>query len=103
MWGGKSCTNYQERGWGAQLACVGSQYSKQIGGYFNLYGSAPCWYWESTRQVVSSYKTQYRYADRSKVYTYYLKKVESKESTTKVEASDSISNVKRWVQYVVAE
>lgn len=103
VWGGKSCTNYQERGWGAQLACVGSQYSKQIGGYFNLYGSAPCWYWESTRQVVSSYKTQYRYADRSKVYTYYLKKVESKESTTKVEASDSISNVKRWVQYVVAK
>lgn len=103
VWGGKSCTNYQERGWGAQLACVGNQYSKQIGGYFNLYGSAPCWYGESTRQVVSSYKTQYRYADRSKVYTYYLKKVESKESTTKVEASDSISNVKRWVQYVVAE
>lgn len=103
VWGGKSCTNYQERGWGAQLACVGNQYSKQIGGYFNLYGSAPCWYGESTRQVVSSYKTQYRYADRSKVYTYYLKKVESKESTTKVEASDSISNVKRWVQYVVAK
>ena len=103
VWGGKSCTNYQERGWGAQLACVGNQYSKQIGGYFNLYGSAPCWYGESIRQVVSSYKTQYRYADRSKVYTYYLKKVESKESTTKVEASDSISNVKRWVQYVVAK
>lgn len=103
VWGGKFCTNYQERGWGAQLACVGNQYSKQIGGYFNLYGSAPCWYGESTRQVVSSYKTQYRYADRSKVYTYYLKKVESKESTTKVEASDSISNVKRWVQYVVAK
>lgn len=103
VWGGKSCTNYQERGWGAQLACVGNQYSKQIGGYFNLYGSAPCWYGESTRQVVSSYKTQYHYADRSKVYTYYLKKVESKESTTKVEASDSISNVKRWVQYVVAK
>lgn len=103
VWGGKSCTNYQERGWGAQLACVGNQYSKQIGGYFSLYGSAPCWYGESTRQVVSSYKTQYRYADRSKVYTYYLKKVESKESTTKVEASDSISNVKRWVQYVVAK
>lgn len=103
VWGGKSCTNYQERGWGAQLACVGNQYSKQIGGYFNLYGSAPCWYGESTRQVVSSYKTQYRYADRSKVYTYYLKKVESKESTTKVEASDRISNVKRWVQYVVAK
>lgn len=105
VWGGKSCTTYQERGWGGQLGCVGTQYSNQLGGYFNLYGSAPCWYSESTRQVVSSYKTQYRYADRKKVYTYYLKKVESKESATKITASeaDGISNVKRWVQYVVAK
>ena len=87
---------------GQDLPITGSQNSNSVG-FFYLYGSAPCWYGESTRQVVSSYKTQYRYADRSKVYTYYLKKVESKESTTKVEASDSISNVKRWVQYVVAK
>lgn len=99
-WGGKRCTNYQERGWGGQLACVGSQNSNSVG-FFYLYGSAPCWYYEQTRQVVGSYKTQYRYADRSKIYTYYLKKVEQKESTSKVEASDSISNIQRWVQYVI--
>lgn len=103
VWGGKSCTNYQERGWGDKLSYAGTQYSNQLGRNFNLYGSAPCWYDERTTTVVSSYKTQYRYADRSKVYTYYLKKVESKESPNKVEASENISNIKRWVQYVAGE
>ena len=100
-WGGKSCTNYQERGWSdTPLSVTGSQKSNQAG-FFYLYGSAPCWYYEWTQSVPASYKTQYRYADRSKVYTYYHKKVENKESTTEVVASDTISNVKRWVQYVV--
>ena len=99
-WGGKSCTNYQERGWGGKLACTGSQTSRIVG-FFYLYGPAPAWYYEQSRQVVASYKTQYRYADRSKIYTYYLKKVEQKESTSKVETSDSISNIQRWVQYVI--
>lgn len=100
-WGGKSCTNYQERGWSdTPLSVTGSQNSNQAG-FFYLYGSAPCWYYEWTQSVPASYKTQYRYADRSKVYTYYHKKVENKESTTEVVASDTISNVKRWVQYVV--
>lgn len=46
------------------------------------------------------YKTQYRYRDRSKVYTYYHKKVEQKESKTEVTASNSISNVKKYVKYI---
>lgn len=46
------------------------------------------------------YKTQYRYRDRSKVYTYYHKKVEQKESKTEVTASSSISNVKKYVKYI---
>lgn len=46
------------------------------------------------------YKTQYRYRDRSKVYTYYHKKVEQKESKTEVTASSAISNVKKYVKYI---
>lgn len=46
------------------------------------------------------YKTQYRYRDRSKVYTYYHKKVEQKESKTEVTASSTISNVKKYVKYI---
>lgn len=98
-WGGKRCATYQERGWGAQLPCVGSQISNQVGQFY-LYGSAPCWYYEQVREKVT-YEPVYRYADRSKQYTYYLKKVENKESSNKVEPSDVISNVQRWVQYVV--
>jgi len=54
------------------------------------------------RQTVSSYKTQYRYRDRSKIYTYYHKKVESRESYTSVSSGGSISNVKKFVKYIPA-
>ena len=54
------------------------------------------------RQTVSSYKTQYRYRDRSKIYTYYHKKVESRESYTSVSSGGSISNVKKYVKYIPA-
>ena len=43
--------------------------------------------------------TEWRYRDRSKVYTYYHTKTEAKESFTEVTASDTISNVQKWVQY----
>lgn len=45
--------------------------------------------------------TEYRYADRSKVYTYYYQKIEAKESSTAISSSDTVSNVKEWVQYTV--
>lgn len=100
-WGGKNCTTYQERGWSdSALAVTGSQNSNSAG-FFYLYGSAPCWYYEWTRTVVASYKTQYRYADRSKIYTYYFKKTEQKESTSEIQESDSVSNVQKWVKYTI--
>lgn len=42
--------------------------------------------------------TQYKYRDRSKVYTYYYKTTENKESTT-YPSGDNISNIQRWVKY----
>lgn len=45
--------------------------------------------------------TQYRYRDRSLIYTYYFKRSENLESTTVVTASDTISNVQEWVRYRV--
>lgn len=100
-WGGKNCTIYQERGWSdSALPITGSQNSNSAG-FFYLYGSAPCWYYEWTRTVVASYKTQYRYADRSKSYTYLFKKVEQKESASEIQESDSVSNVQKWVKYTI--
>lgn len=99
-WGGVYCQYYFERGWGDRLSVSSTQTSSKYG-TFNLYGNNQ-WFNESSRQVCTQNEyTEYRYRDRSKVYTYYLKKVEQKESSTKVESSDSISNVKRWVQYVI--
>ena len=55
----------------------------------------------ATRQVeVSPAYTQYRYRDRSKIYTYYLTKTESKESTEEPAEGNGISNIRHWVKYV---
>ncbi len=99
-WGGVYCQYYFEKGWSdSALSVSGTQYSNQVGGNFNLYGNNQ-WFNQKTKQVVASYKTQWRYRDRSKIYTYYHKKVEDKESATEVSESDSISDVQKWVQYV---
>lgn len=45
-----------------------------------------------------NYSTRWYYQDP--VYTYYYKKTESKESSKEVKASDSISNVKKYVKYI---
>ena len=56
----------------------------------------------TTQEVVSTnYKTQYRYRDRSLVYTYYFKKVESKEATSDPTGQTNVSNVQKWVKYIV--
>jgi len=59
------------------------------------------WFYSGSNYVAAVTHTEYRYADRSKVYTYYYQKIEAKESSTEVSASDTISNVKKWVQYTV--
>ena len=103
-WGGVYCAYQFYTDWSDAAKPISDwQTSAQVGGRFPLYDNNQ-WFNQETRNVeTSAGYTRYQYRDRSKVYTYYLKKVESKESTTKVEASDSISNVKRWVQYVVAK
>lgn len=60
------------------------------------------WFNQNTRQAqVTAAYTQYRYRDRSKIYTYYLRKTESLESSTQVSAGDGIDNIQKWVKYVV--
>lgn len=59
------------------------------------------WYSGGSSYVPAVTHTEYRHADRSKVYTYYYQKIEAKESSMEVSASDTISNVKKWVKYVI--
>ena len=44
---------------------------------------------------------EWRYRDRSQIYTYYWKKVDSLESATEITAGGNISNVKHMVKYIV--
>ena len=53
-------------------------------------------YNETSRDV---YKTQYRYRDRSKVYTYYYEKTEQLSSGTYPSGS-GISNIQEYVRYL---
>ena len=115
-WSGVYCGNYEETWRDNRLDLNtsfssnegGKRYSPQYqnkypetGGWFYTYGyGADLWYNEGTRQVqTGGGYTQYRYRDRYQIYTYYFKKVESKESSTEVWASDSVTNVKKWVKY----
>ncbi len=100
-WGGVYCQYYIDTGWiDSPKSVSGTQYSSQMGGYFNLYDNNQ-WFNEQTRQVVvTNAYTQYRYRDRSKIYTYYFKKTESKESDTEVKESNEVTNVQKWVKYV---
>ena len=101
-WGGVYCQYYVDTGWlDSPKSVSGTQYSSQMGGNFNLYDNNQ-WFNEQTRQIIATNAyTQYRYRDRSKVYTYYFKKTESKESDTEVKESNEITNVQKWVKYVV--
>lgn len=100
-WSGVYCGTYEERGWGDRLPVNDTQYSSQVGGWFDIYEQSTYQHWfnETSRQVkVSEGYTQYRYRDRSKIYTF--SKTESKESYYEVSSSSTISNVQKWVKYI---
>ncbi len=101
-WGSVYCQYYVDTGWlDYPKSFSGTQDSPQVGGNFNCYDNTQ-WFNEQTRQVVvTNAYTQYRYRDRSKIYTYYYRKIESKESDVEVKESSEITNVQKWVKYVV--
>lgn len=101
-WSGVYCGNYQEKGWSdSALACTGSQYSNQVGGYFNLYGSGLAWYNQTTRSVDNPNKPKYgtRWYYRDPIYTYYYYQDNSLEATEDPTGQESVSNVQQWVRY----
>lgn len=59
------------------------------------------WFSGGSSWVPAVTHTEYRYRDRQLVYTYYHTRTESMESSTEVVPSDNISNVQKWVQYVI--
>ena len=101
-WSNVYCGNYQEKGWSdSALAVKGSQYSSQVGGYFNLYGSGLAWYNQTTRSVDNTsspkYSTRWYYQDP--IYTYYYYQDNDLEATEDPTGQENVSNVQQWVLY----
>ena len=91
-------------------------YDSRYSGYQWWYSSSHFrvlyWLREEQQWVSDNYKTQYRYRDRNKVYTYYFKKEENKDSEIYPEyqllssvsdsnhpTGDYMSDVQEYVQY----
>lgn len=99
-WGGIYCQYYFEKGWNdTQLSVKETQRSSGV--TFNCYGPNGNWFNETTKQVeVTSAYTEYRYQDRSKVYTYkYWKWGSWSNYTTTKYTSSSDRNVETITQY----
>jgi len=98
--GYNGCNDYYEIYLTYPLSLVDSS----LGLYGNAVGSCGhswCnqWFAGDTKWIPAVTHTEYRYRDRSLIYTYYHTKTEAKESATEVTASDTISNVVKMVQY----
>ena len=59
------------------------------------------WFFGESKWVPAVTHTEYRYRERSLIYTYYHTKTEAMESNTAIAESDTIRNVQKWVQYTV--
>ena len=69
-------------------------------GYYKHTIDEETWY-EWTHENNGAERIQYRYRERELIYTYYHTKTETLESTTEVTESDTISNINKYVQYVI--
>lgn len=73
-------------------------------GYFPgyvIYYNHELWYYWYEETIPAQTHMEWRYRDRSKVWTYYYQLIEAKESETEILPSDTISNVQHWVQFTV--
>lgn len=96
-----ACTLYDEINLSYSLPLYNSAselYGPYNSGMFSHSGDS-YWFSGGSWWVPAVTHTEYRYADRAKVYTYYYQKIEAKESSAEISVSDTISNVQRWVQY----
>lgn len=76
-----------------------SEGGKPYYGYYKINGCPNIWYRGGT-YVTYTYTYGTRWYYQEPIYTYYYTKTEHKESNTEVKASDSISNIQKYVKYV---
>ena len=96
------CYEYHEINLNYQLSLVDSE-----NGLYGYYGTGcshswcNTWFFGEATQIPAETHTEYRYRDRSEVYTYYYQMAEAMESKVEIAPSDTVANVVEWVKYVV--
>lgn len=98
-----SCTIYDE----INLSYSLPVYNSSLGTYgpynsskFSHSGDS-YWFSGGSSWVPAVTHTEYRYRDRSLIYTYYFKKTDNLESASDPTGQSNVSNVVQWVQYRV--
>lgn len=96
-----SCTIYDEININYSLPVYNSSlgtYGPYNSSKFSHSGDS-YWFSGGSSWVPAVTHTEYRYRDRSKVYTYYFTKTDSLETTSDPTGQSNVSNVVKWVQY----
>lgn len=96
---------YHELGWSLTEQYLYTKFgnsNQSWGTYINgeCCGYAPYFNEQTKPETATGYRTLYRYADRNKIYTYYFKKSEQKESSSNPSGGSGVSNVKKLVKYI---
>lgn len=95
----------KNKGWtNLYTYAIGDKLSSNGSGGYKLYHNSNGDYDSNGKSYHSVWKrdpfktTQYKYRDRKKVYTYYYRKSENKESSS-YPSGNNISNITEWVTY----
>lgn len=108
-WSNIYCANYVEKGWSdsaLSARTTETAYNPNSGKSetFTIYGqSGDSWYNQTIRTVtVTAAYTQYRYRDRTQIFTYYYHVTSTNEVTPdSATGTDVISNVQKYVRYLI--
>ena len=91
---------YEEIGWSTTELFLYTKFGNSNQSYGTRVNGIP-WFNEMVKdETATGYTTYYRYADRSLVTTYYLKKAENKECTNNPTGQKNVSNVVKYVKYI---
>lgn len=91
---------YEEIGWSTTELFLYTKFGNSEQSWGTRVNGTP-WFNEMVKdETATGYTTYYRYADRSKVTTYYYKKTENKETTSDPSGQKNVSNVIKYVKYI---
>ncbi len=92
--------SYHELGWSTTERYLNIKFGNSYQSYGTYINNLPYFNEVTKPETATATTTYYRYADRSKVYTYYFKKSENKEASWDPTGQANVSNVVKYVKYI---